>query len=61
MASIIYDSCLYSVFRSLIHFESDEFKIMLVSSDYVPDKANDPTCWISISRTREDIYEAVYR
>jgi hypothetical protein len=49
MASIIYDSCLYSVFRSLIHFESDEFKIMLVSPDYVPDKAND--------RVRSDVLD----
>lgn len=43
MASVIYDSCLYGVFRSLIHFESDEFKLMLVTSDYIPDKANDKT------------------
>jgi hypothetical protein len=29
------------VFRSLIHFESDEFRVILVTPDYIPDKAND--------------------
>src|SRR6266576_2069628 len=38
MASIIYNSCLYGVFRSMIHFDTDDFKVLLVTSDYIPDK-----------------------
>ncbi len=38
MSSIIYNSCLSSIFKSTIHFDTDRFKIMLVSSSYKPNK-----------------------
>lgn len=43
MSSVIYNSCLYGVFRSIIHFDSDGFKMMLVTPDYIPDKIQDKT------------------
>lgn len=38
MASVIYTSGLDDAFRSLIDFDADTFKCMLVSSTYAPDK-----------------------
>ena len=38
MSSLIYDACLYNVFRSIIHFDIDHFKVLLVSSQYIPNK-----------------------
>jgi hypothetical protein len=37
MSSFVYNACLYNVFRSMIHFDTDMFKMMLVSSSYDPD------------------------
>lgn len=37
MSSFIYNVCIYNVFRSLIHFDTDTFRMFLVSSDYIPD------------------------
>lgn len=52
MTSLIYDSCLYKVFRSMIHFDTDSFKVLLVSSDYIPDK--------KIHAKRSDIYGEIF-
>lgn len=38
MPGLIYDSAIYNVFRSMIHFDTDSFKMILVTSDYKPDK-----------------------
>ncbi len=40
MSSLIYDSCIYGIFRSTIHFDIDSFKMMLVNSDYQPSKGH---------------------
>ena len=41
MASFVYDSALLSAFEGRINFNSDNFKVVLLSSAYRPDKAND--------------------
>ncbi len=38
MASLIYSHCLLDAMRGLMNFESDNFSVMLVSGDYVPDR-----------------------
>ena len=38
MASLIYNSCLEDLARGAIDFDTDSFKVMLVTSAYVPDK-----------------------
>jgi hypothetical protein len=38
MASLIYNSALDDAARALIDFDSDTFKVMLVTSAYTPDK-----------------------
>lgn len=38
MASLIFNSCLDDALRALIDFDTDSFKCMLVTEDYVPDK-----------------------
>lgn len=40
MSSLIYDSFLYSVFRSSVNFDTDFFKLILVTSDYRPSKSH---------------------
>lgn len=40
MASLIYDNALLNEAKGLIDFDSDTFKVMLVTSSYTPDKAN---------------------
>ena len=41
MASLIYDSCIDDVVRGAIDFDSDSFKVMLVTSAYTPAKKTD--------------------
>ena len=50
MSSLIYDSCLYNVFRSMIHFDTDTFRMLLVSSSYSPSKNH---------AKRSDIYDEI--
>lgn len=38
MASIIYNSCLNDMATGAIDFDTDSFKVMLVTSSYVPNK-----------------------
>lgn len=38
MASFISNSCLHNTFRARINFDDDAFKVMLVTSEYKPDK-----------------------
>jgi hypothetical protein len=38
MASLIYNSCVDDMARGNIDFDTDSFKVMLVTSAYVPDK-----------------------
>lgn len=38
MASLIYNSCLNDMARGSIDFDTDTFKVMLVTSTYVPNK-----------------------
>lgn len=38
MASLIYNSCLDDMARGAIDFDTDTFKVMLVTSSYVPNK-----------------------
>jgi hypothetical protein len=38
MASVIYNSCVDDMARGNIDFDTDAFKVMLVTSAYVPDK-----------------------
>lgn len=38
MASVIFNSCIHDVARGLVDFDTDAFKVMLVTSAYVPDK-----------------------
>lgn len=38
MASLIYNSALYDALTGAIDFETDSFKVMLVTSSYVPNK-----------------------
>jgi len=50
VSSLIYDSCLYNVFRSMIHFDTDTFRMLLVSSSYSPSKNH---------AKRSDIYDEI--
>jgi hypothetical protein len=38
MASLIYNSAIYDAARGLIDYDTDTFKVMLVTSSYTPDK-----------------------
>lgn len=38
MASLIYNSCIDDMARGAIDFDTDSFKVMLVTSTYAPDK-----------------------
>lgn len=38
MASLVYNSCVDDALRALIDFDTDSFKVMLVTSTYTPDK-----------------------
>lgn len=38
MASLIYDSCVYDAARGVVDFDTDTFKVMLVTSTYTPNK-----------------------
>ena len=38
MASLIFNSCVDDAARALIDFDTDTFKVMLVTSTYAPDK-----------------------
>lgn len=41
MASFIYDACLLNTFQGRINFNNDNCKVILLTSAYRPDKAND--------------------
>ena len=41
MASLIYNSFLYKIVNSDINFDTDKFKMMLVGTEYTPDKDTD--------------------
>ena len=38
MADIVYNSCLYDAVSGAIDFDTDTFKLLLVTSSYTPDK-----------------------
>jgi len=38
MASFVYNSCIDDMARNAIDFDTDSFKVMLVTSSYTPDK-----------------------
>jgi len=38
MASLVYNSCIDDMARNAIDFDTDTFKVMLVTSSYTPDK-----------------------
>jgi hypothetical protein len=38
MASLVYNSCIDDMARNAIDFDTDSFKVMLVTSSYSPDK-----------------------
>jgi len=38
MASFVYNSCIDDMARNAIDFDTDSFKVMLVTSSYAPDK-----------------------
>lgn len=38
MASLIYDSAIYDATRGVVDFDTDTFKVMLVTSTYTPNK-----------------------
>jgi hypothetical protein len=41
MASLIYNSCIDDMARGAIDFDTDSFKVMLVTSSYTPNKDTD--------------------
>jgi hypothetical protein len=41
MASFVYNSCIDDMARNAIDFDTDSFKVLLVSSSYTPDKDTD--------------------
>lgn len=41
MASIIYNSLMRNIVEGVVQFDADTFKVMLVTSAYVPSKAHD--------------------
>src|SRR5258705_12315490 len=50
MSSLIYESCLYGVFRSMLHFDTDMFRMLLVSFAYSQSKNH---------AKRSDIYDEI--
>ena len=40
MASLVYNSAIYDMVRGLVDFDTDTFKVMLVTSSYTPSQDN---------------------